>query len=131
MKKSLLMMLSAMISIATLCGCNIFNEDDNHAIVEVVTSNGRVVLGQSYNGSGSTYSSQSIVTGNKVELHLQYEEEEVLIRFTCEACDTVKEYRIDGPFSKKIHCECSDDMDENGNVKEYFAVVVDYGKDGE
>lgn len=131
MKKSVLMMLSAMLSIATLCGCNIFNEDENHAIVEIVTSNGRVTLGQSYNGSGSTtWSSQSIETGNKVELHLQYEEE-VLIRFTCEACDTVKEYRIDGPFYKMIHCECSDDMDENGNVKEYFAVVVDYGKDGE
>ena len=97
MKKSVQMMVSAMISIATLCGCNIFNEDENHAIVEVVTSNGRVALGQSYNGSGSTWSGQRIAMANKAELHLK-NEEEVLIRFTCEACDTVKEYRIDGPF---------------------------------
>ena len=126
MKKNIMVVLMALIVMMNLTGCgNLLRKDKEHATVSVTTSDGKSYVGQTVNGSNATVSGKTLALEHKSKIRLK-DGQTVHIIFTCEACGDKQEFDIDRPWSEVLHCKCPEDIDENGNAKEYSAIVISY-----
>mgnify|MGYP004516514097 FL=1 len=126
MKKNIMVVLMALIVMMNLTGCgNMFRKDKEHATLSVTTSDGKSYIGQTVNGSNATVTGKTLALEHKSKIRLKKGETAHII-FTCDACGDKQEFDIDQPGSEVIHCKCPEDIDENGNAKEYSAIVISY-----
>lgn len=126
--KKITMLVTVGIMAIALTGCgNSFKQDKNHAKVSIITSSGYTANTRSFNGAGMTMSGQDIALRNKSEITLK-DGDELHLSFECEACGDIQEYDIKENWAKTISCKCPEKIDENGNIKEYYAVSVNFEK---
>ena len=125
MKKTCIMLVTVILICVALTGCNSLKKDDTHAIVSLTTSTGQAYVGQSFNGAGLNLSGQKIALRYKTELTMLKGETATLI-FKCDACGNEQEYEITEAFSKTLHCDCPEEIDKDGNAREYFAICVSF-----
>lgn len=126
MKKNIMVVLMALIVMMNLTGCgNLFRKDKEHATVSVTTSDGKSYIGQTVNGSNATVTGKTLALEHKSKIRLKKGETAHII-FTCDACGDKQEFDIDQPWSEVIHCKCPEDIDKNGNSKEFSAIVISY-----
>ena len=130
MKKIIIIVVTMMVMIVTLTGCsNPFRKDDAHATVSVTKSDGQAYVFQSVNGVGATVSGKELALRmDKAKLNLETGET-VHIVFKCEACGNKQEFDIDSAWADVICCDCPEEIDENGNAKEYVAIEVKYNQE--
>jgi len=125
-KKISIMLVTGVIMAITLTGCGeSLKQDENHAKVSWVTESGQAANTRSFNGAGMTMSGQDIALRNKAKFVLK-EGDKLHLTFECEACGDVQEFDIDEPWAKTISCECPEEIDENGNAKEYYSATVSF-----
>lgn len=125
MKKICIMMVTVILMCVALTGCNSFKQDDTHAIVSLTTSTGQSFIGQSFNGAGMTWSGQKAALHYKSELTL-LNGETATLTFKCDACGNEQTYEVTEAFSEMLHCDCPEEIDENGNAREYFAICISF-----
>lgn len=124
MKKISIMLVTVVIMVMALTGCgNSFKQDENHAKVSWTASNGWTANTRSFNGAGMTWSGQDIALKNKAELTFK-RGDKVHLTFECDACGDVQEFDIEENWAKTLSCKCPEEIDENGNAKEYYAASV-------
>lgn len=124
MKKISIMLVTVAIMATILTGCGeSLKQDNNHAKVSWTTTSGQVANTRSFNGAGMAMSGQDIALRNKAEFILE-KGDTLHLTFECEACGDVQEFDIDEVWAKTISCKCPEEIDENGNVKEYYAASV-------
>ena len=125
MKKICIMMVTVILMCVALTGCNSFKQDDTHATVSLTTSTGQSFIGQSFNGAGMTWSGQKAALHYKSELTL-LNGETATLTFKCDACGNEQTYEVTEAFSEMLHCDCPEEIDENGNAREYFAICISF-----
>ena len=125
MKKNIMVTVLMALIVMNLTGCNLIRQDKEHATLSVTTSDGKSYVGQTVNGSNATVSGKTLALEHKSKLRLK-DGQTAHIIFTCEACGDKQEFDIDRPWSEVLHCKCPEDIDENGNAKEYSAIVISY-----
>lgn len=128
MKRIGIMLVTVVIMAITLTGCgNPFKTDENHAKVSCYTTSGLAGNTRSFNGAGKTRSGQDLALENKTDFILE-KGDKLHLTFECEACGDVQEFDIDNAWAKIISCQCPEEIDENGNAKEYYAASVTFKK---
>lgn len=125
MKKICIMMVSVILMFVVLTGCQGFKKDETHATVSLTTSTGQALVGQSFNGAGLNWSGQKIALNYKSELTL-LNDETATLTFKCDACGNEQTYVVTEAFSETLHCDCPEEIDENGNAREYFAICISF-----
>ena len=126
MKKISIMLVTVVIMAIALTGCSkSFKRDDNHAKVSWSTTSGQAANTRSFNGAGMSMSVQDIALRNKAEFVLK-KGDKLHLTFECEACGDVQEFDIEEAWAKTISCKCPEEIDENGNAKEYYAASVSF-----
>lgn len=129
MKKICIMMVTVILMCVALTGCNGLKQDDTHAAVSLTTSTGQSFAIRSFNGAGMTRSGQRIALCNTSELTL-LNGETATLTFKCDACGNEQTYEITEAFAKILHCDCPEEIDENGNAREYIVICISF-KDAE
>lgn len=130
MKRMLKTIVTMMIMVVALTGCsNPFRKDDKHATVSVTTSDGQAHVFQSVNGSNATVSGKELAlrTG-KINFNIKKGETAHIV-FKCDACGNEQEFDINQPWSDVISCDCPEEVDEDGNAREYSAIEVTYNQE--
>ena len=129
MKKIIIIVVTIMTMVMTLTGCsNPFRKDTKHATVSITTSDGQSYLMQSFNGSNATISGKELALKAKIIVNMETSETAHII-FKCEDCGNEQEFDIAQPWSDIISCDCPEKLDEEGNAKEYSAIVVTYDQE--
>ncbi len=130
MRKFIMVITTVMMMAFLLAGCNVLRTDNKHASVSVTTSDGQSYVFQSANSSLSSSGKDSALRFARVSLNMKTGET-VHVTFKCETCGNEQEIDIDKPWSDFIHCDCPEEMDKDGNVREYAAILVSYNQDVE
>lgn len=130
MKKIIMAVITTMLIGMALTGCGIGSKvDENNATVSVTTSSGLAFVGRSVNGSAATVSGKEYaLRRDEIAVNLKTGET-AHIEFKCDACKNKQEFDIDKAWSDVISCDCPEKIDENGNAKEYVAIVVTYNQE--
>ena len=130
MKKIAIIVITAITDIMMLTGCS-FKGDNNHAIVEITTTNGRAIVARSYNNSwGNVRPPQDEAIRNALSINLE-EGEQANVRFYCQACGHDEEYTTKEAEARAFQCDCPYEGDEEGNLKEYFVMVISQAPEDE
>lgn len=130
MRRIMMAVLATMLIGMMLTGCsNPFRTDDAHATVSVTTSDGQAHVFQSVNGSNATVSGKELALREcKTNFNLKTGETAHIV-FKCDACGNEQEFDINQPWSDVISCDCPEEIDEDGNAREYSAIEVTYNQD--
>ena len=130
MKKIIMAVITTMLIGMVFTGCGIKSKvDENNATVSVTTSSGLAFVGRSVNGSNATVSGKEYaLRRDKLEVNLKTGET-AHIEFKCDACKNKQEFDIDKAWSDVISCDCPEEIDENGNAKEYVAIEVTHNQE--
>ena len=123
--KKVIVVLATMLIGMMLAGCG--RHDNKNDIVSITTSDGRASVFQSVNDSNSTLSGKELALRNKVRCDMENGETAHIV-FKCDACKNEQEFDIDKAWSDVISCDCPEEIDENGNVKEYIAIEITYNQ---
>lgn len=128
-KKMMITVVTMMAIAMSLTGCgNPFRTDDKHATVSVTTSDGQAYVFQSVNGSNCTVSGkEKALRECKFNLNLKTGETAHIV-LKCEACGNEREFNVAEPWSDVIFCDCPEEIDEDGNAREYAAIEVSYNQ---
>lgn len=124
MKKTVMMLISVVFATMLLAGCtNPFKQDNNYAKVSLTTSNGFAANLRSYNGSGKDISGSEFAF--KCQSRAKLKKGDVLyLSFKCDACGDKQEFEIHEPWAQTLSCQCPEEMDKEGNAREYFSLSV-------
>ena len=122
MKKAFLLVLSIVFAV-TLTACT--QRDNEHAVVTLTTSSGEAYLWDSVNGSGATITGRELAFRNQSNLTLK-EGETATITFKCDTCGDSQEYVIDYPWSAMLYCNCPEEPNAEGNLREYTSICISY-----
>jgi len=130
-KRSLLVIIaSAVTMFLTSCSTNIgndltqsFKQDTEPATIEITTSTGKAAIVNSINGAGYNRSGIQRAKDSCINLELE-PEETATIHFQCEACGFDETETITAPYAKMWQCNCPEEIDADGNVREYVDIVV-------
>lgn len=127
MRRVIMAVLATMLMGMMLTGCsNPFRTDDAHATVSVTTSDGQAHVFQSVNGTNATVSGKELaLRERKTNFNLKTGETAHIV-FKCDACGNEQEFDINQPWSDVISCDCPEEIDEDGNAREYSAIEVTY-----
>lgn len=128
MKKLIIMVVTVVLMCTALTGCsNPFKTDDTHATVTLTTSSGEAHIWRSVNGAGMTTSGKDIALYHKSEFILN-EGETATVTFKCDACGNEQEYEVSEAWAETLSCDCPEEIDQNGNAKEYTAISISFAK---
>lgn len=109
----------------SLTACNSLRSDKTNAIVTLTTSSGQSYVWRSFNGTGTTLSGQEIALRYKVGIALK-KGETAIVTFKCDACGSEEVCEVTDAWAKTFSCDCPIEIDENGNAKEYFAIIISF-----
>lgn len=131
MKKNIILVVTMMMVMLTLTGCsNPFRKDDAHATVAVTISDGQAYVGQSFNGVDATVSGKELALTYKAKFNLETGETAHIV-FKCDACGNEQEFDIDKEWADVISCDCPEEINKDGNAREYTAIEVKYNQEEE
>ena len=116
-------------AICCLAGCSShpFEKDENYATVALTTSSGQSYVWRSVNGDGLNSSGKDLALSHKSVLTLK-KGEEAKVSFHCEACGNEQQYEVAEPWAAILECDCPEQKDESGNVREYSAIQISFEK---
>lgn len=128
MKKLSIMVVTVVLMCVALTGCsNPLKTDDTHATVTLTTSSGKAYVWRSINGAGMTTSGKDLSLYHKSELILN-DGETATVTFKCDACGNEQEYEVSEAWAETLYCDCPEEIDQNGNAKEYTTISISFAK---
>ena len=126
MKKVVIMMVTVVLICVALTGCsNAFKEDEIPATVTLTTSSGDATVWKSVNGAGMTQSGKERAIHYKSNIVLK-DGETATVTFKCDACGDEQKYEVTEAWAEVLSCKCPEEIDENGNAKEYVAISISF-----
>ena len=131
MRKIIMTVLTTMLIGMMLTGCrNPFRIDDKNATVLMTASDGQAYVFQSVNGSNATVSGRELALKKKHKANLNLKTGETAhITFKCDECGNEQEFDIDQPWADVISCDCPEEINKEGNAREYAAIEVTYNQE--
>ena len=106
------------------CGCTTRKEDVEHALIIVDGANESNVYSSVNADNDEKISGKEYALENFISISIN-ENEKLHILFICDTCDHKEEYDVVGtPTELLIQCDCPEEGDNDGNIKEYIDIIV-------
>ena len=71
------------------------------------------------------HSGKDMALLNKTEIVLK-EGDTATVTFKCEACGNEQEYIVSEAQAEVLSCDCLEEIDQEGNAKEYTAISISF-----
>ena len=120
MKQKIILLITL---IFIVCGCTTRKEDVNHAIIIVEGADEKSIYSSVNADNDKHLSGEEYALENSVSIFMN-DYKKLHILFICDACDHKEEYEVSGQTELFIQCDCPEEGDSNGNIKEYINIIV-------
>lgn len=125
MKKIVTIIAIAVGMCASVTSCAL-QEDKSPAITEIVTSTGKANIVRSYHGNGKPLS--GLEKARTKSVYIDAEKGEIVkMHFFCTECkyeSTAEVEAREKPYEQVFSCECPEEKNDTGNLKEYTSIIV-------